>query len=165
MHHNKGKKSILGLILTLNIFVNYKLHFFLIYFHKNRYFMFGMASVILIIPTWSALKNHVWRMTRHDFCSYIIVLPLLSLLHTWWKKEVFGCGLVQIIHIFLALYTWSTPTFMYRIWVFQLIFVLLSTVGKVLSMTFFFTIWPPITSSIIRPTILILVLFYFIMVW
>lgn len=35
--------------------------------------MFGMASVILIIPTWSALKNHVWRMTRHDFCSYIIV--------------------------------------------------------------------------------------------
>lgn len=82
--------------------------------------MFGMASVILIIPTWSALKNHVWRMTRHDFCSYIIVLPLLSLLHTWWKKEVFGCGLVQTRHIFLALYTWSTPTFMYTIWVFQL---------------------------------------------
>ena len=129
--------------------------------------MFGMASVILIIPTWSALKNLVWRMTRHDFCSYIIVLPLLSLLHTWWKKEVFGCGLVQTIHIFLALLYIRGPHLHLctQFEFFNFIFVLLSTVGKVLSMTFFFTIWPPITSSIIRATILILVLFYFIMVW
>lgn len=126
--------------------------------------MFGMASVILIIPTWSALKNHVWRMIRHDFCCYIIVLPLL---HTWWKKEVFGRGLVQTIHIFLALYTWSTPTFIYTIRVFQLYICIIVYCRESLpiSMTLFFTMWPPITSSIIRATILILVLFYFIMVW
>lgn len=128
--------------------------------------MFGMASVILIIPTWSALKNHVWRMTRHDFCSYIIVLPLLSLLHTWWKKEVFGCGLVQRPYTSFWLYIRGPHLHLCtQFEFFNFIFVLLSTVGKVLSMTFFFTIWPPITSSIIRATILILVLFYFIMVW